>query len=645
MPKLRLIAPLMVLSVAVVVLLAALEFGGGAAPLTFGDAGPVVRYGIPLTKVVQQLGFAAMLGGLVFACYSLVPESKAWNATLDGATFGAGVAAVASGANAFLNYRIVDTSPITYDERFSGSLVLFFMDTERGRILLGMTLMLAVITALLIIVRSATGAAWLTVFSAAPIALLAELGHSGGTETHTIAVSGIWIHIVFAAIWLGGLFHLALQMKLTAPKFGDAVRRYSSLALVSFFLVAGSGFISAWIRVGSFEALTTPYGVLVIAKSLALLALGAFGALVRLKFLPRLERGLSKGRFFLAELVVMATAIGLASGLAQTRTPVVEEIAGEGSSAARILTGKDLPPPFDITRLFTEWGIDPLWSAICALFAFFYIAAFVRLRKRGDSWPVVRLISWLSGILLLWWCTNGSLNLYQEFQFSLHMLVHMLLGMAVPVLLVPGAPITLALRTINGRRDGTLGGREWLLRIVHSKWMSFIAHPIVAAALFIGSLWVFYYTPMFRWATTEHIGHIWMVVHFVGSGYLFVQTIIGIDPGPKRPPYPFRLLLLLAAMAGHAFFGLSIMMSENLMLADWFGAMGNGIDALADQQVGGGITWSIGEIPTITLAIYTAFMWSRSDTKEQKRLDRKADRDGDSDLSEYNAMLERMAKR
>jgi hypothetical protein len=44
-------------------------------------------------------------------------------------------------------------------------------------------------------------------------------------------------------------------------------------------------------------------------------------------------------------------------------------------------------------------------------------------------------------------------------------------------------------------------------------------------------------------------------------------------------------------------------------------------------------------VPTVTLAIIVAIMWARDDTKRAKRYDRKADRDNDAELEEYNAML------
>jgi cytochrome c oxidase assembly factor CtaG len=87
------------------------------------------------------------------------------------------------------------------------------------------------------------------------------------------------------------------------------------------------------------------------------------------------------------------------------------------------------------------------------------------------------------------------------------------------------------------------------------------------------------------------------------------------------------------------------MTGTSLLLSNWYGAMGWGNDALADQQAGGGIAWSVGEIPNAIIALVIVLLWSRSDARESKRYDRKADRDGDAELEEYNAMLAERAKR
>jgi len=250
-------------------------------------------------------------------------------------------------------------------------------------------------------------------------------------------------------------------------------------------------------------------------------------------------------------------------------------------------------------------------------------------------------------MLSLFWTTSGALAAYQDYLFSIHMLEHMMLTMAIPILLVLAAPATLALRAIEKREDGSRGPREWIMLLVHSRYANIITNPIVAAVLFAVSLWVFYYTGLFRWTVEDHVGHVWMVTHFLITGYLFAQVLVGVDPMGTRPAYPLRLLLLLATMGFHAFFGQAIMSRTGLFLADWYGSMGRdwGLPPLEDQQWGGGIAWSVGEVPTVALAIIVGILWARSDEREAKRRDRAAVRDNDAELTAYNAALAERAHR
>jgi len=269
------------------------------------------------------------------------------------------------------------------------------------------------------------------------------------------------------------------------------------------------------------------------------------------------------------------------------------------------------------------------------------------LRLRGDKWPLGRTVSWVTGMLLLAFITSGSLNAYQEYLFSVHMVAHMLLTMAVPIFLVPGAPITLLSRAVEKRSDESRGIREWALWAVHTKYARVISHPVIAAVLFAGSLVVFYFTPIFAWSTNEHVGHEWMVMHFLITGYLFVQSIIGVDPGPHKIQFPLRIMLLIGTLAFHAFFGLALMAGDGLLLPEWFGAMGRtwGPSPLEDQKIGGAIAWGIGELPTAALTIIVSVQWFRSDARDARRLDRAADRGGNKDLENYNAMLSKLADR
>ncbi|MDC7122544.1 cytochrome c oxidase assembly protein [Cellulomonas fimi] len=356
-------------------------------------------------------------------------------------------------------------------------------------------------------------------------------------------------------------------------------------------------------------------------------------------------------RLVLVELAVMGAVSGVAVALGSTAPPVPEEPPADPSPAYR-LTGHPLPPEPTGLRWLTEWRWDLLLASAAVAGLVVYWRWVLRLRRRGDTWSWARTASWTVGMLLFGWTTSGGPALYGHVLFSAHMVQHMVLAMVVPIFLALSAPVTLALRALPVRStrlrdDVSRGPREWILVLVHSRVGSFLAHPVVAAVNFVGSMIAFYYTGLFEWSLRSPVGHLAMVVHFTLAGYLFVNALVGIDPGPRRLPYPQRLLLLFATMAFHAFFGVALVSGETLLVADWFGLMGRpwGPSALADQQIGGAITWGIGEIPTLALAIGVGFAWARDDERTARRRDRKVDREGDLELDEYNAMLAGLAER
>src|SRR5690606_37327622 len=469
-------------------------------------------------------------------------------------------------------------------------------------------LMGAVITLLAFGWRGWTGTLMTTVLAAAAFLPLATQGHSGDLAGHNVAVNAILLHTVGAAVWIGGLMLLVILRGVGAKsaKSGktdkaDAidvpllVSRYSTLALAAFIVVAISGIARTVVAVGSWDELLSPYGLIVIGKAILLIALGMFGAWYRRRLIPHFSSVNSAAKekrsfwaLILGELALMGLASGAAAALARTPPPQ-GDTAPVAHTAAQRLTSTPLPSELTLDRWFTSYDIDILWLVAIGFGVFMYVAGILRLHARGDRWPVQRTIFWMAGLLLLLWVTSGPINLYQEYLFSIHMLGHMVLSMAIPLLLVSGAPITLALRAIRKREDGTRGAREWILWAVHSPYSRFITHPFVAAAIFIVSLWAFYFTDLVRWSMYDHLGHEWMVVHFLISGYLFVMTLVGVDPIPYRLPHAGRIITLIAVMAMHAFFGMAIMMQSGLMVAEWFGSMGRtwGPTPMEDQYIGG----------------------------------------------------------
>ncbi|WP_228979078.1 cytochrome c oxidase assembly protein [Streptomyces sp. DH12] len=297
-------------------------------------------------------------------------------------------------------------------------------------------------------------------------------------------------------------------------------------------------------------------------------------------------------------------------------------------------------PPFTLERGLA-YSPDTFFLVGCVLALALYGWGVLRLRRRGDSWPVGRIVFFTLGVLSVALVMCTGLNDYGMVMFSVHMVQHMVISMLSPILLLLGAPVTLALRAlpVAGRGRGK-GPRELLLWLLHSRYMRVITHPAFTIPLFIASLYALYFTPVFDFLMGSTAGHIAMMVHFLAVGVVFFWPIMGVDPGPHRPGYVMRMLELFAGMPFHAFFGIALMMGSEPMVGTYANPPASlGIDALADQNAAGGIAWAFSEIPSVVVLVALLYQWYRSEQRVAKRADRAADRDGDKELVAYNAYL------
>ncbi len=557
--------------------------------------------------------------------------------------------AVAAVVFLFASYARIRNESVA-PERFIEEVWTFATSIDLGQAYLHMALAAIVVSVLGAVVRTPTAAAWSLVPIAWAIGWQAQTGHAAGATGHHLAVSAMFLHLAASALWLGVITLLFLMRRPLGEGAKSAVHRGSQIALWSAVAIIVSGAANAWLRLGSpADLVTTHYGRLLVLKLLLMSVAVALAAWHRRVNLPRLSEFQVRERFWRVMAVdvgALVAVVGVAVVLSGTAPPVPMEAVGD-PSPAQYLTGYELPPPPSALNWLALWRLEIISAFVLGIAAVMYVRWAARLKRRGDSWPWYRTMWFLLGITVLAWITQGAPMVYGVVTFSGHMVEHMLLVMVAPVPLVLGAPVTLALRALPSRSDNSRGPREWLRTIVDSRLLRVLSHPIVAAVNFAGSLVVFYYTPLFEFALTNHAGHLAMLVHFSFAGYLFVNALVGIDPVPKRPSYPMRIVLLFATMAFHAFFGVAIMSSEVLLVPRWFGLMGRdwGPDALADQQYGGQLAWGIGELPVVFLAIGVILGWRRADTREARRKDRQADRDDDAELRAYNAMLAATAKR
>ena len=467
--------------------------------------------------------------------------------------------------------------------------------------------------------------------------------HGSSSGNHGLAIGALIIHVIALSFWVGGLFgltQLSKQQKLIA------LPRFSEIALWSAITVVISGAATAWTRLDSLQAWQSKYGVITLVKISLAFTLVGFGALHR-RWIIKSDYP-SVFRLITAEIGVMFTTVFVGSWLSTVNPPDREII----SSPALLVTGIEMPAPPTLSRVLLGYEADGLMLGLLIFLVALYIKGVVILTKRGDKWPVGRTVAFALGISAVDFATSGGLGLYSHFAFANHMMAHMVLGMIAPIGIVLGAPITLALRTLPlGRNQQESGIRGMFIELLHSKLSKFYTNPVVALAIFDGSLFALYFTPLFGNIMQGHSGHFFMSLHFLLAGFLFFQVLIGIDPLPRKVPHIAKIIVIFAAMSIHAFFSISVMSATTLLDNGYFELLQRpwATDLLADQKLGGSIGWAMGEVPILLALLATFLQWLKADKNEAARIDRAADRAAamgeDDDLARYNNYLAQLNKR
>lgn len=291
------------------------------------------------------------------------------------------------------------------------------------------------------------------------------------------------------------------------------------------------------------------------------------------------------------------------------------------SPHVQVLAG-DLPDPLTWASAPTAWVFDPVPMLAIVLVGVLYLAGVLRLRRRGDHWSIGRSLAFLVGGLgSIVVALESFLGAYDDVLISVHMVQHMLLYLVAPVFLALGAPITLALRTLRG------SPRRLLLRVIHSRVIAVLTFPLVAGAIYIVTPWVLYYSPLFEQTLRNPVLHDLDHLQLVLIGCLWYWSLLGIDPLPNRPSYPMRLLAVFALLPFTAFLGVTIMDSTRIVAEDYYLSLHRtwGDSLLTDQQIGGMLMWTSGDMTALILLGVIFIQWARASDREARAIDRRLD--------------------
>ncbi len=645
---------------------AVLIAAGGAVALTAAlpgrplfpglpQAGPLVALLLPAVKAAGQLAAAVTIGWLLAAAWLVPPQRSgvldvAGYRSIRAASVTAAFWAVLSVGVALLSIADAVGRPLFEVLARPERLLVAVATLETVRAWLLTAAAAALVAALSRVVLRPGGAGWLLGLAMLAVVPQAAAGHAAQSRDHDVAVDGMVFHLLGMCVWVGGLFAVLVLARYRSAHLGVITARYSSVALIGFAAVAGSGLLNAVIRLTAVDDLwTTGYGRLLLVKTGLLLTVGAFGVWHRRRTLPAVRAGDRRAFLRLAtvEVLVLAATIGVATALGRTAAPVPAPEIGEPSDAERVL-GFAVDGPPTLVAMLTQWRVDWLLGTAAVAAAIGYLVAARRLRRRGIPWARRRSVAWVSGCAVVLLTTSSGLGRYAEAQFSVHMVAHMLLGMTAPALLVLGGPVTLALRLLPAAgRGAPPGAREAIVAALHSRPARLLTHPLVVLPMFIGSFAAVYFTPLFGVLVADHFGHLLMNVHFLLVGYIYYWLIIGIDPAPRRLPFLAKFGMLLVPLPFHSFFGIAMMSTRTPRAADFYQSLGLPWvpDLAADQRLGGAIAWAAVEGPVVIVILALVAQWAGSDARDARRADRRGSSRSDEELAAYNRMLAALAER
>ena len=206
--------------------------------------------------------------------------------------------------------------------------------------------------------------------------------------------------------------------------------------------------------------------------------------------------------------------------------------------------------------------------------------------------------------------TQSGIATHDTTSLTAHVLQHLLLGMAVPLLAALAAPVTLVLQAADPAT------RAVVRRALRHRITAVVSQPLVAFVVFGASVVVLTFSPLLDLAARNDTVHLLVHVHLVVSGSLFAWTVVGIDPVPSRPGHGARLLIVLASVPFHAFVGVALLSAPAALFEVY--------PSLDDQRRAAGLLWAAGELLTLAVAAVVFRDWYVADRRAATRADRRS---------------------
>jgi len=168
-------------------------------------------------------------------------------------------------------------------------------------------IVLAALTAWALLLARRPGIA--TAFALLAVAAGGGAGHPAA-YSRAVAVPASIVHLLAAALWIGGLLFLVTERRSTG--YPASARRVSQVALASVVVIALTGVVQTFLILGSVPWITgTVYEQMVVAKIAGFLGLIAFAAYHRTRLLPIVDAQDGTARLSTSVQRELALAVGV----------------------------------------------------------------------------------------------------------------------------------------------------------------------------------------------------------------------------------------------------------------------------------------------------------------------------------------------
>ncbi len=263
--------------------------------------GPLVRYGIPVARVLLDFGAAAAVG------LALVPKLLGFDRPERTEPVLAPARRYAAWASALWTVTALASVVLLTAELAPGEVVTpAAVWRYIGSIAAGKGLMLSAVCGAIswwlsrLSVRHgekvpAELRAGVALFGLLPLPLT---GHASNWYYHDLSMVSMELHVTGSAAWAGGLAAIVLLLARHRDLLAEALPRFSKLATWCVFVVGLSGIANGLIELYLSPITTLPsslwetrYGVLILAKALCLAAVTLIAIHVRRRIMPALATG------------------------------------------------------------------------------------------------------------------------------------------------------------------------------------------------------------------------------------------------------------------------------------------------------------------------------------------------------------------